>query len=128
VYISLLAIPAWLVLTLLLLHRRGQSIGQYVMGLAVAREDGTLPGLATLIAYVMALHPLIFHPILAGFWAILAGVALSLTESDVLVFGSLAIAMLSCIAPVIALITGAAGRGRRALHDRIAGTVVVPLE
>jgi uncharacterized RDD family membrane protein YckC len=128
VYISLLSIPAWAVLNLVLLRKRGQSIGQYVMGLAVTTEGGFIPGLPTLVAYLLALHPLVFHPILAGFWAILAGVALSLTENDVLVFGSLAVAILSCVAPLVALMTGAAGRGRRALHDRIAGTVVVPLE
>jgi uncharacterized RDD family membrane protein YckC len=128
VYASLATVPAWALLNLALMARRGQSIGQYVAGLQVAREDGRDAGLVHLIPYLLALHPLVFHPLLAAFWALLAFVALSLTSSNVLVLGSLAIALLCVAAPLLALVTAASDGGRRALHDRVASTKVVRLE
>lgn len=128
VYLSLATVPAWGVLNLLLLSRRGQSIGQYVVGLRVQRESGSDPGPARLALYLLALHPLVFHPVLALFWALLAFVALSLTSSNVLVLGSFAVALLCVAAPLVALASASADGGRRALHDRIAGTIVVRLE
>jgi len=127
VYASLATVPAWLLLNLALLVRRGQSIGQYVIGLRIAGEDSGEPGVTRLALYLLALHPLVFHPVLALFWGLLAFVALSLTSSHVLVLGSLAVALLCLAAPIIALVTAAADGGR-ALHDRVAGTKVVRLE
>jgi uncharacterized RDD family membrane protein YckC len=128
VYASLITVPAWLLINLLLLARRGQSVGQYILGLRVASVDSTDPGPIQLLLYLLALNPLIFHPWLALFWATLAFITLSITENDILVFTSLAIAILCVAAPLVAFLTAAGGGGRRALHDRVAGTKVVRLE
>jgi uncharacterized RDD family membrane protein YckC len=128
VYASLVTVPAWLLINLLLLARRGQSVGQYILGLRVASDDSSDPGPVQLLLYLLALNPLIFHPWLALFWATLAFVTLSITENNILVFGSMAIAILCVAAPLIAFVSAAGGGGRRALHDRIAGTKVVRLE
>ncbi|HXH22114.1 MAG TPA: RDD family protein [Dehalococcoidia bacterium] len=128
VYASLLTVPAWASFNLLLLARRGQTAGQYIIGVRVAREDGGEAGLPRLLLYLLALNPLVFHPWLAVFWALLAFVALSITENNVLVLGSLAVAVLCLAAPVVALLAATPGGGRRALHDRVAGTKVVRVE
>ena len=128
VYCSLAAVPASALLNLALLARRGQTAGQYILGLRVEREDGRVPGLGRLLLYLLAMHPLVFHPLLAVFWALLAYIALSLTSSNLLVLSSIGIAILCLVGPLVALISAGPDGGRRALHDRIAGLVVVRLE
>lgn len=128
VAILMASVPAWLLLNLVLSLKRGQSVGQYVAGLQVVKEDGASPGLLRTLLYWLALHPLLFHPLLAFFWVLLAYVALSLSENTALVIGSLAVGLICFFAPPIAFFTALRDRGRRALHDRIAGVVVVRLE
>jgi len=128
VAILMASVPAWLFLNLVLSLKRGQSVGQYVAGLQVVKEDGASPGLLRTLVYWLALHPLLFHPLLAFFWVLLAYVALSLSENTALVIGSLAVGLICFFAPPIAFFTALGDRGRRALHDRIAGVTVVRLE
>jgi uncharacterized RDD family membrane protein YckC len=128
VYASLAAVPATAILNFVLLLRRGQTVGQYIIGLRVVREDRGNAGFPQLMLYMVGLHPLVFHPLLAAFWALLAYVALSLTSSDVLVLGSLGIAILCVAGPLVALISGGPDGGRRGLHDRLAGLMVVRVE
>lgn len=122
--VLLATMPAWLLVNVLLLRRRGQTIGQYVMGLKVAMEDGSPPSARNLVVYWLALHPLFFHPMLAGFWLLLAFYALT---SDVMFIVSLALALLSLVAPLAALIFALVDPQHRALHDRLAGAKVVHL-
>ena len=122
------AVPCWLVFNLFLGARRGQTVGQYVLGLRVRREDGRAPGIARLVLYWLALHPVLFHPLLTLFWGLLAYVSLSLSGSPTLVLGSLFVALLSLVGPIVALISISADAGRRGLHDRVAGVVVLKLE
>ncbi len=128
VYISLASIPAWAIFMIALLWRRGQTIGQYITGLAVLRPDGRDPSLARLVLYLAALHPLVFHPVLGLFWILAALTSISSVSSAGVIVACSAMAILCVVAPLVAFVTGAADGGRRALHDRIAGLTVVRLE
>jgi uncharacterized RDD family membrane protein YckC len=120
-------IPAWFIVSLLIWRRRGQSVGQYVLGLQTAREDGGRAGTLRLLMHLLALHPLIFHPVFGAFWTFFAYYSWAATESKSLVVGAVALTLLCGIAPVVAFVSAAADPGRRALHDRIAGTRVLRL-
>jgi uncharacterized RDD family membrane protein YckC len=128
VAILVAAVPCWLVFNLILGARRGQTVGQYVLGLRVVREDGRTPGIVRLLIYWLALHPVLFHPLLTLFWGLLAYVSLSLSGSPTLVLGGLFVALLCLAGPIVALITISGDGGRRGLHDRVAGVVVTKLE
>src|SRR5207249_11422924 len=54
VTILIAAVPCWLALNLVLGLRRGQTVGQYVLGLRVMKEDGGSPGPARLLLYELA--------------------------------------------------------------------------
>jgi uncharacterized RDD family membrane protein YckC len=84
-----LAMPAWLLLNLLLTAARGHTIGQYVMGLRIVREDGRRAGMIRLLAYWLSLHPLLFHPMFGGGWLLLAGLSL-LSDAAFILCGALA--------------------------------------
>jgi uncharacterized RDD family membrane protein YckC len=126
--VLMLTVPGWLIFNLGLLLRRRQTIGQYVVGLSIEKEDGGEPGLARLILYNLALHPLLFHPLLSVFWGGFAYVALALSGSEAVVLASFAVALLCLVAPLIGLFYASGNAGRRALHDRIAGIRVVRLQ
>ncbi|HEY7268630.1 MAG TPA: RDD family protein [Dehalococcoidia bacterium] len=128
VFVSLATIPALALILFAFLARRGQTVGHYMTGLIVVREDQGNPRLRQLLLYLLALHPLVFHPVLAGFWLLFAYISLSLTSSNVLVLGSLGVAILCLLGPLVALAMGMADAGHRGLHDRIAGLMVVRLE
>ena len=125
--ILLLTVPGWLLFNLALHVRRGQSIGQYVLGLRVLREDGSMASPDRLALYLLAIHPLVYHPLFAGLWAFFAFVTLSFWATEPVFVACLGLAFLSLVAPVAALVTSLASRGRRALHDRLADTKVVRL-
>ncbi len=126
--ILMASVPVWLVLNLGLGVRRGQTVGQFVVGLQVAKEDGERPGPLRLLLYWLALHPLFFHPVLAVSWALFAYLAVVLAGSTVLFIAAVAVVILCFVAPIITLLSLLPDRNRRALHDRIAGVTVVRLE
>ncbi len=128
VAVLMAAIPCWLLFNLVLSWKRSQTVGQYVVGLRAVREDGGPIGLLRVAVYWLALHPVLFHPLLAGFWALLAYVVLSLSSNTVLVIGAAAVALLCFVAPFVAFFSALADRSRRALHDHIAGMLVVRLD
>ncbi len=128
VYIWLAAIPAWLVLMVLLLSRRAQTPGDYVTGLAVVRPDGTMPSALQALVRLLALDPLLFNPVLGVSWVVAGMVSVSRLTSDLVLVGCVAVSILCLLAPVIALITSTADGGHRGLNDRIAGVMVVRLE
>lgn len=127
VAILVLTVPAWLALNLLLGARRGQSVGHYVLGLQIVREDGSDAETSRHLLRLVGLNPLVFHPFLAVSWALLAFMALSIAGNATLLVFAGALCALSVVAPLVAVVAAALDRGRRALHDRIAGTVVIRL-
>jgi uncharacterized RDD family membrane protein YckC len=125
VLILMLTVPCWFLLNVVLSAKRGQSLGQYVIGLQVVREEGRDAGFLRLLAYLLALHPLLFHPLLAGFWLLFAYVSISLSESTIVFLAALAMALLCLLGPLANLLVALSDPQRRGLHDRIAGTKVV---
>jgi uncharacterized RDD family membrane protein YckC len=123
--IFLAALPLWLIVMLVFGVRRAQTLGQYILGLRSIREDGEAPGLPRLVAYWLALHPLLYHPMFGATWLLLAWATL-LSEA-IFVF-SLALAILCFVAPLAGLVFAVVDPQRRAIHDRLAGIRVVSLE
>lgn len=124
-----LGVPsAWTALSLLVLLKRHQTPGQYVAGLRVAREDGAPLSRRDILTWWFCLNPTLFSwpmAIVTGFP--LAGVlSLLLSRATIAVFGALVV--LCVLAPLAALFAAATDGRRRGLHDRIAGTIVVPAE
>jgi uncharacterized RDD family membrane protein YckC len=125
--ILLAIVPLWLLFNLTLQGKKGQTIGQYVAGIQVVTEDGRPPGIGRLVLYWLALHPVLFHPLLAALWAAFAGVGLSLTGHEMLIYISLTGVILCVLGPVVALLSALIDSDRRPLHDRVAGVRVVNL-
>ncbi len=127
VIILLAAMPSWIALNLLLLRFRSQTLGQYVLGLSVVREDGDPAKIRQLCLYFAALHPLGFHPIFAILWALVAWESVVLATSTVLFIAALVLALLCIFGPLANLFFAAVDGRRRGVHDRLAGLVLVRL-
>jgi uncharacterized RDD family membrane protein YckC len=106
---------------------RRQTAGMYVIGLLTvsADEEGLPLGRATL--RWIAFHPLLFHPFLVPVWASLAFLIVSLTLSKVVLAIAIALVLLCLVAPFVGLASALLDDDRRALHDRLAGTLVIHL-
>jgi uncharacterized RDD family membrane protein YckC len=128
VYMLLLTVPAWYVFNVVLTSRKGFTVGQFVMGLSLTSADETPLTLKRLALYWVALHPLLFHPMLAGFWLLFAWVAISISESDVLLIVGLALAFVCILAPLASLFFALFDQQRRTVHDRLAGVRVCRLD
>ncbi len=128
VAVLMAVVPVWILVNAALQWRRGQTLGQYVAGLGVTNEQGESPGPVRVLLYLLALHPLAFHPFLVPSWLFLVYTALTVTNSTPLVIASFALVLLCVVAPVVAFVSAAGDGHRRALHDRIAGMLVVRLE
>lgn len=115
----------WTLFNVVLLWWRAQTAGQYVAGIKVQRENGSAPTRRQLVAWWLVLHPLLFHPLLALLWFLDVIVVVSLTVSEVALVVGLLFVLLCLVAPLVALFAAAFDRQRRALHDRLAGIVVV---
>jgi uncharacterized RDD family membrane protein YckC len=124
VAILAMAMPVWLLLNVAIMARKSCTVGQYIVGLQVQREDGGRPGSGRLLAYWLALHPLFFHPFFAGIWVLIAGLSLL---SDIAFIACLAMALLCIAAPFAALVFAAVDPQRRTIHDHLAGIKVVRL-
>ena len=122
--VLLATMPSWLALNVILSWKRGQTVGHYVLGLRLLKEDEGRPNLKQVLVYWLALHPLFFHPLFASFWLLITYYTL---ESGLLFVGSLAIALLSFVGPLAALLFALADPQHRTLHDRLAGTKLVRL-
>lgn len=120
-------LPAWYVLNVFLTAKRGYTIGQYVMGLRISDETGERPALRRAAAYWVALHPLIFHPIMALPWLLFALIGVTRAESQLVFVLALCVAFLCLAAPVAGLLFILVDPRRRAIHDRLAGLKVVRL-
>lgn len=119
--ITVATIPTWLLANLLFNLRLGQTVGQYVLGLRIQDEAGASPAAKPLLLYWLALHPLLYHPILASIWLLFAYVGITLAGSDLIFVLALALALLSLAAPLAGLLFLLTDPERRTIHDRIAG-------
>ena len=127
-FILMATVPAWLVFNLVIVSRRGQTIGHYVVGLRVVRSTGERASRRQLLAQWLALHPLLYHPFLAGFWLALGLVSAALAESNLVFIGSFAVGGLCLVAPLAGLLFALGDPQRRGIHDWIAGLEVVRIE
>lgn len=114
-------VPAWLLVTWATYQRMGQTVGQFVLGLRVQNEDGTSPRGRQLLLYLLALHPLLFHPLFCGVWFLFAYVGISLANSDAVFVLGVMLGLLSLVAPLIGLVFLLSDPQRRTIHDRLAG-------
>jgi uncharacterized RDD family membrane protein YckC len=124
--IAMAVIPLWLAFNVVLCHWRGQTVGKYVAAIKVVRDDGRPLDLRTSLVRFLLLHPLLFHPFLALLWLLTAAVATSVTVSVAVLVVTLALVFLSLAGPFLATGSILLDGRRRALHDRVAGTTVVP--
>lgn len=124
VIVVLLTMPAWFLFTVALFWKRGQSIGQYLVGIEITRDDGKVPGNGQILAYAICLHPLIFHPIMAILWAYAAYQSL-IQSSLLLLIAGMTMAFLSLLGPLASLVFALGDGRRRGVHDRLAGMRVV---
>jgi uncharacterized RDD family membrane protein YckC len=121
-------LPAWLLCNVLLTHKRGQTVGQYVMGLGIVAEDGSQPALGKLMTFWLALHPLVFHPIMSAVWLFLVWVLLAKTTNEVAVIVAASMALLCFVAPLAGLVFMLGDPQRRTIHDRLSGLRVQRLQ
>ena len=119
---------AWSLFNLALAFWRGQTAGQYITGLRVVSEDSGSISMGRTLVRWFALHPLLFHPLLLPVWALFAVIAVSLTLSQFVLALTLGLVALCVVSPIAALAAVLFDSDRRALHDRIAGTIVVPTD
>ena len=125
VLVLLATMPAWLLFTLALFWRQGQSVGQYLMGLEITRDDPGVPSNGQITAYAVLLHPLIFHPVIATLWLYGVYQSIVLATSSVLLVAGLVMSALCILTPLASLVFAASDRRRRGLHDRLAGMRVI---
>jgi len=125
--ITMAVIPLWLIFNVALCRWRGQTVGKYVADIKVVREDGQPLGLGTSLVRFLLLHPLLFHPFLALLWLLTAAITVSVTVSAAVLVVTLALVFLSLGAPLLTAGAVLLDGRRRALHDRVAGTTVVPV-
>jgi uncharacterized RDD family membrane protein YckC len=124
--IVMAVIPLWLAFNVALCRWRGQTVGKYVADIRIVREDGKPLDVGTSLARFLLLHPLLFHPFLALLWLLTAAITVSVTVSFAVLVVAAALAFLSLAAPFLTAGSVVLDGRRRALHDRVAGTTVVP--
>ena len=123
--IVMAVIPLWLAFNVALCRWRGQTVGKYVAGIRVVRENGRPLDVWTSLARFLVLHPLLFHPFLALLWLLTAAITTSVTLSAAVLVVTLALVFLSLAAPFLAAGSVLLDGRRRAIHDRATGTMVV---
>jgi len=124
--IVMAVVPLWLVFNVVLYRWRGQTIGQYVADIKVVREDGRPLDLRTSLVRFLLLHPLLFHLVLVPNWFLTAAIVTSLTASAAVLVVTLGLTFLCVLATFLAAASVLLDSRRRALHDRVMGTTVVP--
>jgi uncharacterized RDD family membrane protein YckC len=108
--------PAWLLYFFVALTWKGQTIGASVMQIMVIRSDGKPLGVLGSIARIIGL-------LLYGLFVAVGGLgAYAFRDSTPKAAAAIGVALLLVLAGIFWAIFD---RHRRALHDRIAGTIVV---
>lgn len=118
----------WSAFNVTLMRWRGQSAGMYVIGIRTVTEDSSAVTIGRALLRWFGLHPLLFHPLLLPIWFIFSLLAVSLTLSQSVFVITLALVLLCIVSPLAGLATMSLDAERRALHDRLAGTLVVHLD
>ena len=118
---------AWTVFNLALLRWRGQTAGMYVLGIKTVGADGSIT-IGRLLVRWFGLHPLLFHPLLLPVWAVVSLLLFSFTLNEIVLAVTLCLVLFCIAAPIAGLVTMLVDPERRALHDRLAGTLVIHLE
>lgn len=118
----------WTLFNLALLRWRGQTAGMYVIGIRTVAEDGGRPTMGQVAVRWFGLHPLLFHPFLLPVWALFSMLIVSVTLNQIVLIVTVALAVLCLVSPVAGLVTLLTSPERRALHDRLSGTLVVHQE
>jgi len=118
-------IIGWTLFNVALVAWRGQTVGKYIVGIRALSEDGAALSPARACLRWVVLHPLLFHPLLLPIWATFALFATFLTLSQAVLVITLAVLLLWIVSPIVAFVTVVLDPSRRALHDRLAGTIVV---
>lgn len=119
---------SWTVFNLALMRWRGQTTGMYVIGIRTVSEDGSALTTGRTFLRWFGLHPLLFHPFLLPVWAIFSLLVVSFTLNQVVLVVTLALVLLCLVSPAASLLAMLFDAERRALHDRLARTLVVHLE
>ena len=119
--------PAWLAFNLVLMSARGFTVGQYVLGLRATTEAGERAQPGRVALYWLAMHPLLFHPLMALPWGLFATLGVTIAGSEFLFVFAVAMAFLCLVLPFVGLIFMAVDPERRGLHDRLAGMKIVQL-
>jgi uncharacterized RDD family membrane protein YckC len=127
VALLLATFPAWLAFNVGLVSLRGYTVGQYIMGLRTVEESGAQVTPRRTLGYWLALHPLLYHPLLALSWGLFALVGVTIAGSGILFVVSLAMVFLCLVTPLASLIFVAIDPQRRGIHDRLARIKVVQL-
>ncbi len=119
---------SWSAFNLALMRWRGQSIGRYIVGIKTVAVGGAPLATRAVLLRWFGLHPLLFHPLLLPIWALLAIYSVSVTLSQIIFVITVALVLLCVVAPAASLLAMAVDSNRRALHDRLAGTLVVHID
>lgn len=119
---------SWSAFNLALMRWRGQSLGMYIVGIRTVAEGGAPLATRIVLLRWFGLHPLLFHPFLLPIWALLALYSVSVTLSQIVFVITVALVLLCVVAPAASLLAMAVDPNRRALHDRLAGTLVVHID
>jgi uncharacterized RDD family membrane protein YckC len=120
------SIISWSLFNIALDVWRGQSVGKYLVGIRVTGDRERSGTLSRAIVRWFGLSPLCFHPMLMPLWGLFGFFTTVLTLSQAVMVVMLAVLFLWVLSPILALITVLADPDRRGLHDRLAGTIVVP--
>ena len=119
--------PAWYAFNVVLVALRGHTVGQYIIGLRTVTESGDKAEAGKVAVYWLALHPLLFHPLLALPWGLFAVLGITIAGSGLLFVLALAMVFISCVTPFVTLIFAALDPQHRGIHDRLARFRVVQL-
>jgi uncharacterized RDD family membrane protein YckC len=119
---------SWTAANLALVAWRGQTAGMYVIGIKVVPNEGERLAIGALLVRWFGLHPLLFHPLLLPIWSLLSLLLVSLIVSQLVLVVTVALVLLCVVSPAANLVLLTTDPQRRALHDRLARTVVVHLD
>ena len=121
------ALVSWTIVNVALMRWRGQTAGMYVIGIKAVSEDKNPLTTGRALLRWFALHPLLLHPFLIVPWTILTLLSIDFALSRLGVATAVALILLTLATPVVNLLLILLGDGR-ALHDRLAHTLVVHLD
>ncbi len=118
-------VPFWLLFNVWLQSWRGQTVGKYIVGIRIERQDGSRIGMSRALIRMLLLDPVLFHPLLAIPWALLVIYGTMLTSNTLVLVATTTVLLLSIVAAPVALAAMLSDGRRRALNDRIVGTLVI---